>query len=557
MPPAGRPAPELTPRALAAGLLVGALLCVANLYMGLKTGIVESGHVTASVLAFALASGRLSRLENNVAQTAAVAAGAIPATAGLLGAVPALALLGHPVPGWGIALWGLALALLGILFGALLRRRLLDEEQLPFPTSVATAEVIEVLHGGGEAARRRTRPLLWGGALGAAVEWFREGRPSLLPGALRVPGEIAGVPVSTLGIGVSTSPLLWGVGMLVGLRVALSMLLGSMLAWGVLGPWLVRGPLQVAAERGAIWNWLSWPGTALLVGAALVALLQQVGAFAGALRVLGTVARREYRAGLLGTPAVAALLAAVVGVGRWVFDLSLAQSALALAASAVGATVCARAAGLTDIAPVGPMGQAMQAAAGGLAPGNPAINVAAGSIVAGSATQATGLLWSLGAGRPLGASPRKQIVAAILGAAVGAAICAPVYLFLVRTHGLGSAQLPMPTGVQWKAMAEVVAGGLSALPAGALPAVIAGGIAGIVLAAAGSTRAGPRLPSAMAVGIGVLVPIDYALAIVCGALLARFVQPLRERAASGGAGLVAGDSVVGLLVALLTSMRLL
>ena len=50
MPPDVRPAPELTPRALASGLLVGALLCVANLYMGLKTGIADSGHVTASVL---------------------------------------------------------------------------------------------------------------------------------------------------------------------------------------------------------------------------------------------------------------------------------------------------------------------------------------------------------------------------------------------------------------------------------------------------------------------------------------------------------------------------
>ncbi len=259
MPPDARSAPELTPRALASGLLVGALLCVANLYMGLKTGIADSGHVTASVLAFALASGRLSRLENNLAQTAAVAAGAIPSTAGLLGAVPALALLGREVPGWGIALWGIALALLGILFGALLRHRLLDEERLPFPTSVATAEVIEVLHGGGEKARRRTRPLLWGGALGAAVEWLRDGRPSLLPGALTVPGEIGGVQASALGIGVSTSPLLWGVGMLVGLRIALSMLLGSVLAWGVLGPWLVRG-LHVAPERGAIGTGFPGPG---------------------------------------------------------------------------------------------------------------------------------------------------------------------------------------------------------------------------------------------------------------------------------------------------------
>src|SRR5437763_8514641 len=282
--------PDFSARALASGLAVGGLLCVANLYMGLKTGIWDSGHVTASVLAFALASGRLTRLENNIAQTAATAAGAVPAAAGLLGAVPALEMLGRIVPGWGIALWGLALAVIGILFGAALRQRLLEEEKLPFPTGVATAEVIEALQAGRAAASGRTRPLMWGGVVGAVLGWFRDGKPALIPGAVAIPGTVGGVPLATLGIGVSLSPLLWGVGMVVGLRIALSMLLGSVLGWGVLAPWLVSGPLHVAANRGAIWNWLSWPGTALLVGAALVALVQQAGAFAGALRDLRSAA---------------------------------------------------------------------------------------------------------------------------------------------------------------------------------------------------------------------------------------------------------------------------
>src|SRR5437764_4223555 len=91
--------PDLTLRAIVSGLVVGALLCIANLYTGLKTGFWDGGQITASVLALALVSGRLNRLENNVAQTAASAVGGIPAAAGLLGAVPALQLLGVAVPG--------------------------------------------------------------------------------------------------------------------------------------------------------------------------------------------------------------------------------------------------------------------------------------------------------------------------------------------------------------------------------------------------------------------------------------------------------------------------
>lgn len=557
MPPDVRPAPELTPRALASGLLVGALLCVANLYMGLKTGFWDSGHVTASVLAFALASGKLTRLENNTAQTAATAAGAVPAAAGLLGAIPALDLLGRSVPAWGIALWGLALAVLGVAFAAGLRQRLLEEEKLPFPTGVATAEVIELLHGGQEAARERTRPLLEGGMAGLLLGWFRDGRPALLPAVIPVPGALAGTSMATLGIGISTSPLLWGVGMVVGVRVALSMLLGSALAWGALAPWLVRGPLQVAATRGAIWDWLSWPGTALMVGAALVALMQQARALAGALRDLRSAGRERSGARLDGLLLGAAAAVATLLAGKVVFGLSPLLTALALLLSVVGASVCARAAGLTDLSPLGPVGQITQAVVGGLAPGRPAVNIAAGSVVAGGATQTGILLWSLGAGRILGASPRGQIAAAIAGSALGAAICAPAYALFVRAYGLGSARLPVPSGIQWKTMGEVVARGLSALPAGSLVAVIVAGAAGVIFAALGSSRAGKWVPSAMAMGIGVLVPVDYSLSFVLGALLVRGVRGLRGRGPVIGAGLIAGDSLVGVTVALLTALGVL
>ncbi|HEY6909415.1 MAG TPA: OPT/YSL family transporter [Myxococcales bacterium] len=557
MPPDVRPAPELTPRALSSGLLVGALLCVANLYMGLKTGFWDSGHITASVLAFALVSGRSTRLENNAAQTAATAAGAVPAAAGLLGAVPALNLLGRTVPAWGIALWGLALAALGIAFAAALRRRLLEDEDLPFPTGVATAEVIDVLHGGRQAARERTRPLLQGGLAGLLLGWFRDGRPALLPAALPVPGALAGISMATLGIGISTSPLLWGVGMVVGVRVALSMLLGSALAWGAVAPWLVRGPLHVAATRGSIWDWLSWPGTALMVGAALVALVQQAAAFRGALRDLRSAGAAGAGGRLHGLLLGAAAALATLVVGNVVFGLSAPLTALALLLSVVGASVCARAAGLTDLSPLGPVGQATQAVVGGLAPGLPALNVAAGSVVAGGATQTAILLWSMRAGRTLRASPRSQIAAAIAGSALGAAICAPAYALFVHAYGLGSARLPVPTGIQWKAMGEVVAHGLSALPAGALAAVIVAGAAGVIFAALGSTRAGGWVPSAMAMGIGVLVPVDYSLSFVLGALLAHAAPGLRGRGPVIGAGLIAGDSLVGVSVALLTALGLL
>jgi putative OPT family oligopeptide transporter len=554
--------PDLTLRALASGLAVGALLCVANLYMGLKTGIWDSGHITASILAFALASGRLTRLENNVAQTAACAAGAVPAAAGLLGAIPALQLLGHHIPGWGIALWGLSLGVLGILFAAALRKRLLEDEQLPFPTGAATAEVIEALHSGGAEARTRTRALLSGGAVGAVLAWFRDGKPAIVPGSIPVPGTLGSIHLSTLGIGLSVSPLLWGVGMVIGPHVALSMLLGSAIGWAGVAPWLMNGPLRLAADRAALSDWLSWPGTAVLVGAAFVTLLQQARAARGALRDLSSMTIDRSNPRFSGMVLMAGAILVAIVVGKQVFHLLPLHVALALGLSVVGASICARSAGLTDVSPVGPVGQLTQVVYGGLAPRVPLVNIAAGSIVAGDATQTGVTLWSLRAGRGLHAPVRSQIQGAVVGCVIGAVLCVPAYGLLTSVYGLGSARLPAPTGVQWKAMGTIVAQGFGALPPGATLAVVTGAVAGVLLAGVGTSRLGRYVPSAFALGIGLLVPFEYSLAIAAGAIFLAVARRRRPEFWSGygpvlGSGLIAGDSLIGLVAALLTSVGLL
>jgi putative OPT family oligopeptide transporter len=554
--------PDLTLRAIASGLLVGVLLCIANLYMGLKTGFWDGGHITASVLAMALASGKLTRLENNVAQTAACAVGGIPAAAGLLGAVPALQLLGFPMPTWGIALWGLALGVVGVLLGLALRRRLLEEEELPFPSGTAAAEVIEGLHAGSAEGRGRARSLLTGGVAAAVVAWFRGGKPALVPESFAVPGRLAGIPLESLGIALSTSPLLWGVGIVVGPRIALGLLSGSVLGWLVLAPWLVRGPLHVSTDRAALSSWLSWPATALMVGAAFVTLVHQAGMVSGALRDLRSVASERSRARLRAALFAAVAALGTVVVGKAVFDLRPLHTILALLLSVLGASICARSAGMTDISPLGTVGQVTQAIYGALAPGQPVVNVAAGSVVAGAATQTSVLLWSLKAGRLLRAPVRGQAVAALMGCGLGAFLCMPAYGLLLRTYGLTSPDLPMPTALQWKVMGEVVAQGLAALPPGALRAVVAALAIGIVLAVAEETRIRRFALPAVAVGIGALVPFEYSLTIACGAALiavgGHFWPRLRsESAGVAGAGLIAGDSLVGVAVALLRSFGLL
>src|SRR5262249_13335863 len=93
--------PELSVRALSTGCALGALLAAGNVYMSLKTGWAETGNIMTAMLGFAICAGaggrqNYTRLENNVTQVTAVAAGSMSYTAGLVALLPAPALLPPP-----------------------------------------------------------------------------------------------------------------------------------------------------------------------------------------------------------------------------------------------------------------------------------------------------------------------------------------------------------------------------------------------------------------------------------------------------------------------------
>lgn len=550
--PGEKPAAELTARALAVGLVIGVLLNVANLYLGLTAGIWDSGHITASVLGFALGRAlpgreRFSILENNTVQVVATSVGSMPAAAGLIGAIPALALLGHAVAPLSIALWSVALGTLGVLLALLLAERLIVEEKLPFPTGVATAEVISAMH---QSGRGRASTLFAAGGVAMVIAGLRDG-------AGWIPGVLTLVPLAPYTLGVSVSPLLLGVGIVAGVPTGVSMLLGSIAAWALLAPALVHSGAVAQADYQHLSAWLTWPGVALLVSAAMISLAQQAGSFRGAARDLLSLRsgaggpRWEIFAGL-----GAALLALLVG--RFAFGLHPLQTLGALLLSVVLGSVCARSAGETDISPASQVGELTQAVFGVVAPGNALVNIAAGSIAAGEGAQVGVTLWSLKASHLLGGSRRKQALAALAGTLAGALISVPIYALLVSAYGLASKRLPAPTALQWRAIAEVVTSGAHALPAGTGPAIAVCATLGLLLTLLGQTRVKRFVPSPLALGIGFLIPASYSATICLGSLLLAAAARLRpewaERTAPVvGAGAIAGEALVGFALAVLVA----
>jgi uncharacterized oligopeptide transporter (OPT) family protein len=122
---------------------------------------------------------------------------------------------------------------------------------------------------------------------------------------------------------------------------------------------------------------------------------------------------------------------------------------------------------------------------------------------------------------------------------------------------------PAPAVVTWKAVAEVLARGIGAIPPGALPAMAVAAVLGLLSGLA--ERLLPlaiarRLPSAPALGLAFVIPAWTSISLFLGALgalvLARLVPLWAERrTVTLAAGLVAGESLVGVGFAVASLMR--
>jgi uncharacterized oligopeptide transporter (OPT) family protein len=577
--PTAEPHPrrENTARALVTGCAIGVVLAAGNVYTGLKTAFIDGGSITAALLSFMLFSTfkRLGRtpygaLENNITQTTASSAAIMGFVAGLPGPIPALTLLGHSFPGWAIALMGAAIGMVGIFAATLLREKLVVEDALPFPTGRATAELIETMYAGRATAVRRAWLLGTAAAVAMALTWFRDGRPAVLPQTLAFGGAIAGVATSALTLGLSVSPLVFSTGAMVGLRMSTSMLLGAVIAYAGIAPALLGHGIVREAAYASLSSWLVWPALGLLLAGSFLPLLLEGGVLLRSLRDLGSVLLR-LTAPAKGGPEPASarprglallLLASVVVivvVGRRTFGIHPAVSLGGLVVALVLANICGRATGETDLAPVGAIGTLTQFIFGGK---GHAISMITGWITMGSSSQTSQTLWAFRAGARLGASPKAQVGAQILGAMLGALVVVPVYLVLVRSYGLGTEAMPAPSALSWKATAEAVRGGLSALPPYG-PA--AGGIGigiGILLTFLGRARFGRFVPSPAAMGAAMLLPASLSVAAFAGAATIAAARRLRpgfdeQSAMALAAGGIAGESLMGVFIAILIATGVL
>jgi uncharacterized oligopeptide transporter (OPT) family protein len=621
--------PQLTIRSAVTGFVLGGLLSATALYIGGKTGISIGVGLTSVLLTFALFQG-LGRLgigkgftilENNCTQSIATAAGYMVTP--LISSMAAYMLVtGRVVPWWQLIVWNVVISILGVLVAFPMKRRFINDEQLPFPEGRACGVVLDALYTGQAAAGVfKARLLAVTAGVTALVHlmvsdgWMRLIQFKILRmdrwTGMKEPWhlmerldtyyyelaarfqwwmpKILGTDIRVLGLRLTLDAAMLGVGGLMGIRVASSCLLGALINFAVLAPWMIErreirsytnaAGAVVAISRVEIVNqWSLWWGVTMMVVGSLVSLLAKPDLLIGAFKALR---RRPAAAGndgdVLGGIELP-LWMSFVGVpvfgflGVWVshafFGVPWFLGFLSLPLILVLTVICTNSMALTSWTPTGALSKITQFSMGALDRTNPASNLIPAGMTAEVASNAANLLSDIKPGYMLGAKPRQQAIGHVIGILAGAIAATPLFFLLFlpkdRTTGLRSTetlvsdQFAMPAAVQWKGVADLIARGVGSLPTSALISMGLAAVVALVFEVMRIKSRGRFPISAVSMGLGVVLPPEYTFTMWVGAMVFWWMgrKPMAEGSRARAiwvegnepicAGLISGAALIGI-----------
>ena len=592
--------PQLTIRAAMTGMLLGGVLSLTNLYIGIKTGWTLGVGISSVILSFAMfklfakfkIGTEMTILENNAMQSIATSAGY--ATAPLIASMPAYMMVtGHVVPMWQTFWWSVALSLLGVLFAFPLKKRYINDEQMPFPEGRAAGIVLDNLHSDvAEDGLFKAKLLMIAAAVSALIETMRS--ETVMAAAklkfLTLPEHwddfiyrfatpaILGTPLKDLTIQADTSIVMLGTGGLMNIKTAVSLLLGAFINYFILAPIMIRNGAIAGPGFKNITMWSLWGGAAMMTTASLYSFFSKPQIIIEAFRNLFASKANKKKDILAdielpmwifaaGIPIMGAI---TVYLGHEWFGIEWWLGIIAVPLVFVFTLIAVTSTGLTAVTPGGALGKLTQITYSVMAPGNIPTNLMTAGITSEVSLNASNLLMDIKPAYMLGGKPRHQAVGHILGIFAGGLVAVPVFYAIF--HGdislFASDKLPLPGAAIWKAVAEVLTKGLSTLHPTAQVSVLIGGVLGIIFEILGK-RTNGRFPiSGIGIGLAFVLRFTDSLAMGVGALIfwcfrrkCTDKSTLSYRAFVDNqetlcAGIIAGGAIIGLILILLENVVL-
>jgi putative OPT family oligopeptide transporter len=488
-----------------------------------------------------------------------------------------------------------------------LRRALVTTTDLPYPEGVAAAEVLKVGSGvGGAEENRRGLVLIAGSTIVSAI-YFLLAKTRLVTDAA---SKVFKVGSGASGIATSLSMALIGVGHLVGVAVGLAMVVGMVIAWGVVVPHWSHDPGLIAQSGGDLealvhsaWLKARMVGAGTIGVAAIWTLLRIIGPIVGGVRA-ALAANRERKAGRgadlplterdipIGIVA-GTILASMIPIGLLLYAFGSVAPIAAnpgttivlsiiytLIAGVVIAAVCGYMAGLIGASnsPISGVGilsvlgiSLILVALYGKVGGDEtkalvAFALFVTAIIFGVATISNNNLQDLKTGQLVEATPWRQQVALVLGVVFGSLVIPPILNLLNKTLGFqgvpgaGPDALNAPQAAIISTIAQGVLGGnleWNLIGEGAIIGVVA-----VIIDEVLKAKTGKRLHlPPLAIGMGIYLPLEADLLIPFGAALGWFYNRWAMQSKSPAfaermgtlmaTGLIVGESLMGVVYAFL------
>jgi putative OPT family oligopeptide transporter len=504
----------------------------------------------------AITKVKATRFETNIVQTAGTTAGqngfmcVVLAAMDMLAAKPELGFHVH-LTTWNIFWWLTFAGMVGVLLAVPLRKHYIDEENLPFAEGAAAGETLLVLDADPNAARSRVRSLSLGFFVSGALAFLRDGPWRLFPGEIGF-----GAHGAKLRMGSEISLLSFGSGMIVGLRVTLSMGLGMLLSWVIAPPLLTAHGIVPEQTFKDVLRWVMWPATGMMVAGGLMALLLKWKVIARTFRSLDMSGGDESQD--------LSLKWVVAGVVVFSIALAIQQklslgfpiwlSAITLLLSLLLMLVGTRVFGETSWAPISALANLMQAVFAALSPGNMAVNMIGSGMSGTIAANGEYVMQTYRTGQIVGSTNRNLTIMQLISVPIGSMAVAIAYPALKARYGIGENGLTSPISVKWAGFAELLSQGFDKLPHGCFTALLVALVIGGTL-----TLLEPKyhrfVPSPTGVGIGMLVPGYAIMPMVMGGIVSaiwakRAPKSEAEHNLPLASGLIAGEALVVLVLAI-------
>ncbi len=590
---------EMTFKAVFLGTLMAVVLGAANAYVGMKAGLTVAATFPAAVVAMAvLRIFKGSILEENLARTTASVGEAL--VAGAIFTLPAFVITGawDELRYWPATMIMLIGGTLGVLFVIVLRRTLVVESDLAFPESVATAEIVKAGQGGQTGAS-----FLFGG-LGLAAFWEllknSNGLVTLADSAQRfIPFK--GSAIAMLGNKInyqggmllqspSASPILFGVGFIVGTRISAVLFAGAVMGWLFLVPLGLFYNPDLAASAGAGGDMLNLATEVwfrqvrpLAVGTMIVAAFYTLYNLRGSLIAGISKAFRQFDVSGGGAAdrtqvdldfkkvfaAIALLAVPMFFLYRWFSGSvpgSLVLTVVMIVLGFLFAAVAGYLVGLIGSSNNPISGLTLSALLisavlmvwmGVVGVGGVAAVLAIAGVVCCAAGVAGDMMQDLKVGHILGGTPWRMQVSEIIGVIAAAAVLALPLRWMDIAYGIGSAELPAPQAGLMAMLAQGIVGGEMAWPL-----VIVGMFLALALILIGA-------PSPMLIAVGMYLPFSSTAAIFVGGLMRWLLEvglnrkkataDQRTRAENVGilmsSGFIAGESLMAVVMAVMVIGR--